>query len=135
MLRTVILPMLLVSFLQLGQMPTPGQSTDASIPAPALPPVLHIGGDVKPPVLISHVEPHFSDTARAEHKSGNVKLFLWVTAEGLPSHLRVVQSVGYGLDEEAVNAVRQYRFKPATRNGEPVTVDVYIDVNFQFKDH
>jgi protein TonB len=45
--------------------------------------------------------------------------------------VRVVRGVGMGLDEKAVEAVRQYKFKPAMQNGKPVPVDLYIDVNFQ----
>jgi hypothetical protein len=41
------------------------------------------------------------------------------------------RGVGMGLDEKAVEAVRQYKFKPALQNGKPVPVDLYIDVNFQ----
>jgi protein TonB len=41
-----------------------------------------------------------------------------------------VRGVGMGLDEKAVEAVRQYKFKPATRDGKPVKVDLYVDVNF-----
>lgn len=58
-------------------------------------------------------------------------MYLYVGADGKPSHVRVVRPVGMGLDEKAVDAVRQYRFKPAMKDGKPVQVDLYVDVNFQ----
>jgi protein TonB len=50
----------------------------------------------------------------------NVNGFVWV-----------VRGIGMGLDEKAVEAVRQYRFKPTIENGRPVTVEMYVDVVFQ----
>jgi len=58
-------------------------------------------------------------------------VYLIVDEKGMPTHVRVVRGVGMGLDEKAVEAVRQYRFKPGTKDGKPVPVDLYIDVNFQ----
>lgn len=93
--------------------------------------VFHIGGSVMAPKLVYSVEPEFSEEARKAKFSGNVQVYLWVDEKGNPSHVRVVRGVGMGLDEKAVEAVRQYKFKPATQNGKPVPVDLYIDVNFQ----
>lgn len=93
--------------------------------------VMHIGGGVSKPVVLYSVEPEFSEEARKAKFSGNVEVYLWVDTNGRPSHIRVVKPVGMGLDEKAVEAVRQYKFKPAMKDGKPVTVDLYIDVNFQ----
>jgi len=93
--------------------------------------VMHIGGGVSKPVVLYQVEPEFSEEARKAKFSGNVEVYLWVDADGKPSHIRVVRGVGMGLDEKAVDAVRQYRFKPAMKDGKPVQVDLYVDVNFQ----
>jgi TonB family protein len=95
---------------------------------------MHIGGSVHPPVVIHSVNPEFSEQARQEKFSGSVQVYLWVDENGDPKHVRVVRGVGKGLDEEAVEAIRQYKFKPATRDGKAVTVDLYIDVNFQIVD-
>jgi len=92
---------------------------------------MHIGGSVKAPVLTFKVDPEFSEEARKAKFSGNVQVYLWVDEQGNPTHVRVIRGVGMGLDEKAVEAVRQYKFKPATQNGKPVKVDLYIDVNFQ----
>lgn len=52
-------------------------------------------------------------------------------ANGNPSHVHVLRGVGMGLDEKAVAAVRQYKFKPAMENGRPVLVELNVEVNFQ----
>jgi protein TonB len=63
--------------------------------------------------------------------SGDVEVYLWVDEHGNPTHVRVVRGMGMGLDERAVEAVKQYKFKPAMENGRAVTVEMYIDVTFQ----
>jgi TonB family protein len=91
----------------------------------------HIGGTVKPPRVLKSVDPEFSEAARALKYNANVQVYLWVDEAGIPSHVKVIRPVGMGLDEQSVAAVQQYRFAPATRDGVPVKVDLYIDVNFQ----
>ena len=91
----------------------------------------HVGGSVRPPSVIFQVDPEFSEEARKAKFSGNVQVALIVDANGSPSHVRVERGVGMGLDEKAVEAVRQYKFKPAMENGRPVPVEIYVEVNFQ----
>jgi protein TonB len=93
--------------------------------------VFHIGGAVKAPTVAYSVEPEFSEEARKAKFSGNVQVYLIVDEQGNPTHVRVARGVGMGLDEKAVEAVRQYKFHPATQNGKPVKVDLYMEVNFQ----
>jgi protein TonB len=90
-----------------------------------------IGGGVSSPEVIYSVEPEFSEEARKAKVAGNVLVNLWVGTNGLPSHVHVIRGVGMGLDEKAVEAVRQYKFKPAMENGKPVLVELNIEVNFQ----
>ena len=92
--------------------------------------VMHIGGAVSKPEVLYSVEPEFSEEARKAKFSGNVQVYLWVDEKGNPSHVRVIHGVGMGLDEKAVEAVRQYKFKPARLNGKPVKVDLYMMVDF-----
>jgi periplasmic protein TonB len=91
----------------------------------------HIGGGISSPIPIYTVEPEFSEEARKAKVAGNVLVNLWVGTDGLPSHVHVIRGVGMGLDEKAVEAVKQYRFKPAMENGKPVLVELNIEVNFQ----
>ncbi len=89
-----------------------------------------VGGGVSAPVLVYGFEPEFSEEARKAKFSGNVMVNLWVDEKGNPSHVHVIRAVGMGLDERAVAAVKQYRFKPAMENGRPVTVEMNIEVTF-----
>jgi TonB family protein len=93
--------------------------------------VRHIGGDVSAPMVIYQVNPEFSEQARAAKFMGIVTVGLTVDEQGTPMNVHVVRGVGMGLDEKAVEAVRQYRFKPALENGQPVSVALNIEVNFQ----
>ena len=90
-----------------------------------------IGGGVSAPELLFKVEPEFSEEARKAKVAGNVLVGIWVDTNGNPTHVRVLRGVGMGLDEKAIEAVRQYRFKPGMENGRPVVTEVNIEVNFQ----
>ncbi len=93
--------------------------------------VYQVGGSVRAPIVIYSVDPEFSEEARKAKFSGNVQVALIVDANGMPKNIRVERGVGMGLDEKAVEAVRQYRFKPATKDGKAVPVEIYVEVNFQ----
>jgi TonB family protein len=68
--------------------------------------------------------------ARMAKYQGVVVVQAIIDAQGLPRDLKVIQPLGMGLDEKALEAVRQYRFKPATLNGHPVAVHENIEVDF-----
>ena len=84
-----------------------------------------------PPKPIHTAEAEFSDQARRERISGTVLVSLVVDTNGMPTEIRVVRGAGYGLDEKAVQAVRQYRFKPATKDGQPVAAPISVEVMFR----
>jgi TonB family protein len=90
----------------------------------------HVGGGVSPPVLIYSVDAEFSDEARRAKYQGVSVVSLIVDAHGMPQRIRVVRKLGMGLDEKAVEAVKQYRFKPSVYQGKPVPVEITIEVNF-----
>jgi periplasmic protein TonB len=90
-----------------------------------------IGGGVSAPQLVFQVDPEFSEEARKAKFMGVVTVNLWVDENGNPTHVRVARGVGMGLDQKAVDAVKQYKFKPAMEGGKPVTVELNIEVNFQ----
>ncbi len=89
-----------------------------------------IGGGVSAPVVLFAPEPEFSEEARKAKVSGDVTVYLQVDINGRPTHVRVQRGIGLGLDEKALEAVRQYKFKPAFENGHPVTVEMNVVVNF-----
>ena len=98
------------------------------VPAPG---TERIGNGVSAPIVVSAPEPEFSKEARGKKISGNVMVHLVVDENGLPQNVTVVRGIGYGLDEKAVEAVGQYRFKPAMKEGKPVKVEMNVAVNFQ----
>ena len=90
-----------------------------------------VGGGVSKPELIFSVEPEFSEEARKAKAAGIVTVNLWIDEKGNPTHVRVLRGVGMGLDEKAVEAVKQYKFKPAMEAGKPVLVEINVEVSFQ----
>jgi protein TonB len=91
----------------------------------------HVGGGVSAPQLVFAPDPEFSDEARRAKYQGVCVVSLIVDAQGNPQRVQVVRHLGMGLDEKAVEAVKQYRFKAATLQGKPVPVEVNIEVNFR----
>lgn len=93
--------------------------------------VMHVGGGVSAPVLVYSVEPEFSDEARRAKYQGICVVSLIVDTHGNPQNIRVVRPLGMGLDQKAVEAVRQYKFRPAYYHGHPVPVLINVEVNFR----
>jgi TonB family protein len=93
--------------------------------------VFHAGGGVSAPVLLFKKEPEYSEEARKAKYQGAVVLYIEVAPSGKPTHIRVVRSLGLGLDEKAIEAVTHWKFKPGYREGKPVTVAATVEVNFR----
>jgi len=92
----------------------------------------HIGGGVAAPVLLHQVDPEFSDEARRAKYQGICLISIIVDTNGNPQNPRVVRPLGMGLDEKALEAVKQFRFKPALKDGKtPVPVMITVEVNFR----
>jgi TonB family protein len=91
----------------------------------------HVGGGVSRPRPIYSPDPEFSDEARKNKYQGTVVLHLIVGADGKTSNIHVIRSLGMGLDEKAVEAARQWRFDPAKKDGQPVPVEVDMEINFR----
>jgi len=85
----------------------------------------------RPPVLIFKKEPDYSDEARKAKYQGTVLLNVEINDSGLVGQVQVVRSLGLGLDEKAIEAVKQWRFKPATKDGQPVSASMQLEVNFR----
>jgi protein TonB len=92
--------------------------------------LMNVGGGVSAPAVIHSVEPEFSEQARAASLQGTVALQLIVDAEGNPQNIRVTRHLGMGLDEKAMEAVREYKFRPAMYQGHPVAVQIVVDIDF-----
>ena len=92
--------------------------------------VMTVGGGVTAPVVIHKVDAEFTDAARRVKYQGVASVGLIVDAQGNPEDVHVVHPLGMGLDQKAVQAVRQYKFKPAMFKGNPVPVQMVIEVDF-----
>lgn len=93
--------------------------------------VFRVGGGVTSPVPLYKPEPEYSEEARKAKYQGTVVLYVEVDATGKPRNLKVVRSLGLGLDEKAIEAVEKWKFRPGYKDGKPVTVAATIEVNFR----
>jgi TonB family protein len=90
-----------------------------------------VGGGVTPPTLISKAEPAYSEEARAAKFQGTSVVYVEIGPDGTPGNMRIVRWLGLGLDERAIEAISQWRFKPGMMDGQPVTVSATVEVNFR----
>jgi len=113
--------------------PSTSGTDAATAPAtdPTIAPLRRIGGGVSSPEVLHTVDPLFSEQARAAKVGGVVLVTFIVDTNGRPQNVHVLRSVGMGLDESAVDAVKQYIFKPAMEDDKPVPVQLNAEVNFQ----
>jgi len=93
--------------------------------------VFRVGGGVTAPALMFKVEPEYSEEARKAKYQGTVLLYIEVDPSGKATNIKVQRSLGLGLDEKAIEAVKKWKFKPGYKDGKPVTVAASIEVNFR----
>jgi TonB family protein len=93
--------------------------------------VFRVGGGVSAPRAIYAPDPEFSEEARKAKYQGSVVLSAIIGPDGRPRSLRVLRSLGMGLDEKATEAVTRWRFEPAHKDKQPVAVEVNIEVAFR----
>lgn len=89
------------------------------------------GGGVSAPRVVHKQEPEYSEEARKAKFQGTVELSLIVDPAGRPNSIRVSRSLGMGLDQKAIEAVRQWKFEPAKKDGQPVAVAIKVLVDFR----
>src|SRR5207237_7936330 len=103
-------------------------------PAPPPPPKdegpLRVGGDVKAPVVLNRVEPQYTEVARKAREAGVVIVEAIIDKNGNVDKVKVLKGLPMGLSEAAEDAVKRWKFKPGTLNGEPVDVIFNLTVNF-----
>jgi protein TonB len=90
-----------------------------------------VGGGVSAPKALYAPDPEYSEEARKAKYQGTVVLWLVVSADGRPQQIRIQRSLGMGLDEKAIEAVKQWKFDPARKDGQPVPVMINVEVNFR----
>ena len=94
---------------------------------------IQVGGDVKAPEKISSVQPSYTEIARKARIQGVVIVQAIIDKQGNVTNVKVLKGLPMGLDEAAVDAIKQWKFKPATLNGRPVTVYFNLTVNFKLQ--
>jgi len=93
--------------------------------------VYTVGGDVAAPVPIYKPDPPYTKEARAAKLEGTDAFWMVVDGAGNVADVKLVRSVGKGLDESAMQTLRTWKFKPALKKGKPVPVRVIVEVSFR----
>ena len=114
-----------------GEATSQGQTLKVQACLPPPTGVLRVGNGVSAPTLLSRVSPAYSEEARQAKLEGAVVLKVQISPEGKAIHMRVIRPLGLGLDEKAMEAVAQWRFRPGQKDGHPVTVEAQIEVDFR----
>lgn len=114
----------------------PGINAVIGTPSPA--PVvddapIQVGGAVKRPEPIHQPQPRYTEVARRANVQGVVVLQATIDERGNVTDVRVLRGLPMGLDQAAIDAVRMWRYKPATLHGRPVKVYFSLTVNFQLQ--
>jgi protein TonB len=93
--------------------------------------VFKVGGGISAPQPVSTPDPEYTEEARRAKTQGTCVLWMVVDADGHPRDVRVVRGLGFGLDAKAIEAVKQWRFEPAKKDGKPVNVQISVEVGFR----
>jgi periplasmic protein TonB len=83
------------------------------------------------PIVIQKTEPQYTKEALDAKIEGVVTLSSVIGADGVPSYIQLVRGLGMGLDEKAVECLKQWRFRPASNHSEPVAAKVTVEMNFR----
>lgn len=135
MKRTTLAGVLLLMGLMAGSAmaQTKAAPTKAAAPAApqaALPAAVEITDDITPPRLREVASPEYTAEAKKLKIEGQVTLAIIIDKKGEVVDAKVVKGLGHGLDENAVVAVKEWRYKPAEKDGVPVAVKMEVTVDF-----
>jgi len=92
--------------------------------------IYKVGGGISAPTAVSSPDPDYTEEARRAKKQGTCVLWLIVDSTGHPRDVRVIRGLGFGLDAKALEAVKQWKFQPALKDGRPVDVQISVEVEF-----
>ncbi len=93
--------------------------------------VFKVGGGISAPQPVSTPDPEYTEQARLAKTQGTCILWMIVDDQGRPRDIRVVRGLGMGLDAKAIEAVKQWKFQPAMKDGHPVNVQISVEVGFK----
>jgi periplasmic protein TonB len=94
---------------------------------------VRVGGDVKPPVAISRIDPTYTEIARKARIEGIVVIEAVIDRSGNVTDVRILKPLPMGLADSAMDAVKKWKFKPGTLNGQPVAVYYNLTVTFRLQ--
>lgn len=98
-------------------------------------PVYHVGDGVKAPVLVRDVKPNYTQKAKDRKVQGSVGLKIVVQSDGsVADNVQVTKSLDPDLDQAAITAVKQWSFRPGTKDGAAVDVEVDVEMTFTIRD-
>ena len=92
--------------------------------------VYELGADIAPPRVTRQVNPQYPENLRGLRIRGTIDIGIVVTSKGLPDNPQIVKSLDKDVDRCAVEAVKQWRFAPAQKQGKPVAVRIVIELEF-----
>jgi TonB family protein len=92
---------------------------------------LSVGPGIRPPRGASIVDPKYTDAARKAKINGSVIVAVAISEEGGVGDVKIVRPLGYGLDQNAMDAARQSKFMPATKDGKPIAVQLNMEMTFK----
>jgi TonB family protein len=92
--------------------------------------VYELTADMTPPKLVRRVDPEYSPGSKGVRVEGSVLIGTVITSRGIPKDPHVVRSLDKDVDQVAVDAVKQWLFSPAKKDGKPVAVNVTIEITF-----
>jgi periplasmic protein TonB len=90
-----------------------------------------VGGGVSAPRPIFSPDPEYTDEAHKAKYQGTCVLWMIVGPDGKPRDIKVARTLGLGLDEKAIEAVKQWKFEPAMKDGQLVAVQINVEVSFR----
>ena len=107
------------------------QKANAAPPhSPTTSGVYKVGAEVAAPSVLHKVEPEYSEEARIARLQGTVVVQVVIGTDGVAGDARILRGLGLGLDEQAIEAIGQWQFKPGVKDGQPVPVAATIEVNW-----
>jgi TonB family protein len=93
-------------------------------------PVYDVTANITPPRIVKQVNPDYHTGSRGVRIVGSVLIGLVVSSQGLPKNLKVVKGLDKDVDQAAMDAVQQWRFAPARKDGKPVAVRITLEIEF-----
>jgi len=94
---------------------------------------VRVGGNVKAPTVLERIEPQYTEVARRARVQGIVIIEAVIDRQGNVTEARILKGLPMGLDAEALSAIKRWKFKPGTLNGNPVPVYYNLTINFRLE--